>query len=458
MVRGADRLRGRFEIIEEIGEGGFARVYRARETSTGQPVALKVLKDAFRSDGEVLERFRREVFAVASIDSPHVVGLRDFGISGEEFFIAMEYVEGPTLRDLLETYSWSRKDTQVVVGQIAQALAAAHRKNIVHRDLKPENVMLVPGPDDSRLVKVLDFGLAKLAELERNLGLAPLTRVGMCFGTPQYMSPELIYGKAVDASVDLFALGVIAYEMLAGARPWDGANPQEVMLAVAKQTPPRITKLDDASRLEAVNQFFLRALAKHKRDRPADATSFFDEFQVALFGDRVPANRPTTPAHQWSSLEDISRAPLRFPEGVYGGERTTVDVLAGMTSGLNTTPPRGSGAVPQATDLSGQRTIEMQAVRGPVTATRLNAVWLESLSALNSLPPVNATEDRAELPPAPPTAIAGAQPLKPDAATASEPHVQRRPSSAPVVGLVILFLALIAVAAGVGFYIGRGHS
>ena len=153
-------LKGRFEVLEAVGEGGFARVYHARETTTGQKVALKVLKDGFQNDPEVMERFRREVFAVASIDSPHVVGLKDFGISGDEFFIAMEFVEGPTLRDVIEQMDWSADAIHGIVGQIANAIGSAHEQNIVHRDLKPENVMLVSGPNDTMFVKVLDFGLA----------------------------------------------------------------------------------------------------------------------------------------------------------------------------------------------------------------------------------------------------------------------------------------------------------
>jgi serine/threonine-protein kinase len=277
MSTGAQQvLRGRFEVLEEIGEGGFARVYAAREATTGQRVALKVLKDGFQNDKEVIERFRREVFAVASINSPHVVGLKDFGISGDEFFIAMEFVEGPTLRDVIDQHDWSADSVYTIIGQVASALEAAHAQNIVHRDLKPENVMIVSGPDDTMLIKVLDFGLAKLAELERNLGLAPLTRVGMCFGTPQYMSPELIYGKAVDRSVDLFALGVMTYEMIAGRRPWDGAAPQEVMVAVVKTPLQPITKVHPsmARRLEPINRFLARVLSKRKEGaRPMPACS-----------------------------------------------------------------------------------------------------------------------------------------------------------------------------------------
>jgi serine/threonine protein kinase len=288
------RLKGRFAVMEQIGEGGFASVYRARETTTGKIVALKLLKDAYLKDQEVVERFRREVFAVASISSPYVVKMHDFGISGDEVFIAMEYVEGPTLREVMHERPWSANDIHVIVGQIAQALAAAHRQNIVHRDLKPENVILVgDGGKLQRQVKVLDFGLAKLAELERKLELEPLTRAGMCFGTPQYMSPEQIQGKPIDGAADVYALGVIAYEMIAGLLPWDGSDSREILLSVIKQPAPRIVRARaEVKRVEELNRFLQRALAKDKKDRPRDAADFFREFEIAMFGERRPAQRP----------------------------------------------------------------------------------------------------------------------------------------------------------------------
>src|SRR6478735_848223 len=239
-TRPTGRLKGRFEIMEQIGEGGFASVFRAKEATTGKIVALKLLKDAYLKDQEVVERFRREVFAVASISSPHVVGMHDFGISGDEVYIAMEFVEGPTLRDISYERTWTAQEVHVVIGQIAQALAAAHRQDIVHRDLKPENVILVQADGGARHVKVLDFGLAKLADLERKLGLEPLTRAGMCFGTPQYMAPELIRGRPFDKSVDLYALAVIAFELLGGFLPWDGIDPREVLISVVKNPPPHL--------------------------------------------------------------------------------------------------------------------------------------------------------------------------------------------------------------------------
>jgi serine/threonine protein kinase len=282
----------RFEIIKLIGEGAFARVYRARDATEGRNVALKILKEAFRTDAEILERFRREAFAVASIDSPHVVSLYDFGVSGDEMFIAMEYIEGPTLRELAAAREWDARSLRLVVGQIAEAVAAAHKQNIVHRDLKPENVVLVRRASGHQ-VKVLDFGLAKLVELERNLGLARLTQAGMCFGTPQYMSPEQIQGRAADTAADLWSLAVIAYELLAGYLPWDGPDAHSVLLDVL-QTPIAAIRRAHPSvaRLDELNRLFGRALGKDRAARPANATAFFAEFDRALSGATRRANEP----------------------------------------------------------------------------------------------------------------------------------------------------------------------
>jgi serine/threonine protein kinase len=210
------------------------------------------------------------------------------------------------------------------VGQIAHALAAAHKHQIVHRDLKPENVMLVER-DGAWQTKVLDFGFAKLAELERTLDLEPITRVGYCFGTPQYLSPEQIRGLPIDGGADLFALGVIAYEMLAGHRPWDGPDPRTVMTAVLKTLPPPVLRMHAAlmARLEEVNRFLMRVLEKERGERPRDPVAFFEELQTALFGNAAAAKealsgaRPVAPR-----LEDVtSRSiPLRVTPAL-GKER-----------------------------------------------------------------------------------------------------------------------------------------
>ena len=306
-VRIGERYRDRYQVLGKIGEGAFAHVFRAHELAARRDVALKVLKEEYWEVRDVVERFQREVFAVASISSPHVVSMLDFGISDDEFFMVMEFVEGPSLRELMVHEPWAPEDVLVIVGQIAHALAAAHKHQIVHRDLKPENVMLVER-DGSFVAKVLDFGFAKLADLERTLELKPITRVGFCFGTPQYLSPEQIRGRPIDGGADLFALGVIAYEMLAGRRPWDAREPREVMSAVLKTLPPPALSLHPSlmPRLEEVNRFLLRVLEKERRERPNDAVAFFNELSDALYGSTAEARSALSGARPTQRLDDVT--------------------------------------------------------------------------------------------------------------------------------------------------------
>jgi serine/threonine protein kinase len=210
---------------------------------------------------------------------------------------------------------------------------AAHKREIIHRDLKPENVMLVERAGQF-VAKVLDFGFAKLAELERTLELRPITRVGFCFGTPQYLSPEQIRGRPIDGGADLFALGVIAYEMLAGRRPWDGKDPREVMTAVLKTLPPPVLTLHPAlmPRLEEVNRFLLRVLEKDRDERPRDAVAFFDELQDALYGGATEARNALAGARPVQPLEDVTSRSIIIRPGSGQQPRfdeTEIDAHAG---------------------------------------------------------------------------------------------------------------------------------
>ena len=334
-VRIGQRYKERYEVVAHVGEGAFAHVFRARELSSGRDCALKVLKEEYSETRDVIERFQREVFAIASINSPHVVSMLDFGIADveREFFMVMEFVQGPTLRELCGTHEpWAPEDVLVVVGQVAHALMAAHKREIIHRDLKPENVMLVERGGQF-VAKVLDFGFAKLAELERTLELRPITRVGFCFGTPQYLSPEQIRGRPIDGGADLFALGVIAYELLAGRRPWDGKDPRAVMTAVLKTLPPPVLTLHPAlmSRLEEVNRFLLRVLEKDRDERPRDAVAFFDELQDALYGGATAARNALAGARPVSPIEDVTSRSIVIRPGAAQPQRfdeTEIDTHA----------------------------------------------------------------------------------------------------------------------------------
>ena len=476
-TRPSGRLRGRFEIMEQIGEGGFATVFRAKESTTGKIVALKLLKDAYLGDTEVVERFRREVFAVASISSPYVVKMHDFGISGDEVFIAMEYVEGPTLREVMHERPWQPGDIHVIIGQIAQALAAAHRQNIIHRDLKPENVMLVGdgGKAGPRQMKVLDFGLAKLAELERKLELEPLTRAGMCFGTPQYMSPEQIQGKPIDGSADVYALGVIAYEMIAGLLPWDGGDSREILLSVIKSPPPRIVRAraSEIKRLDELNKFFLRALAKDKKDRPRDAADFFKEFELALFGERRPVARAKQKldakdevfASVFAASIELPALPSR-PSDDFGDTR--VETLPGE---FPIEPTFGGGSLPGGT-LTGVR-----------RRRRLRSAWMMSVgmnapeltnsgvsgvredqsgpfATAQTLPHHSPRRNQipSEAMPLPPLDFARPGARRKDSITDTVPPLQRRePRSGVPAWVLAAMLLLVVIAAALGFWLGRRH-
>jgi serine/threonine protein kinase len=382
-VRIGQRYKDRYEVVAHVGEGAFAHVFRARELGSGRDVALKVLKEEYSDTRDVVERFQREVFAIASISSPHVVSMLDFGIADaeHEFFMVMEFVQGPTLRELLGSHEpWASQDVLVVVGQIAHALMAAHKREIVHRDLKPENVMLVERAG-SFMTKVLDFGFAKLAELERTLELRPITRVGFCFGTPQYLSPEQIRGRPIDGGADLFALGVIAYEMLAGRRPWDGREPREVMTAVVKSLPPPVLKLHPSlmPRMEEVNRFLLRVLEKERSERPRDAVAFFDELQDALFGGASQARDALAGARPLSPIEDVTSRSIIVRPGSGAQQRfdeTEIDPARRDRGGPQ---PGGSDTV-RETAMSDTASIPI------FVAERLDSQYLPPIEVEEELP------------------------------------------------------------------------
>ncbi len=226
-----------YRITSKIGAGGMGEVFRATDTKLGRDVALKVLPVEMASDPERLARFRREARTVAALNHPHIVTI--FSVEEAEgiHFLTMELVEGQTLDRLIPVTGLSGDRIADVASALAEALAAAHEKGIVHRDLKPANVMVT---NDGR-VKVLDFGLAKeVRESEPNdatMTSAGRTAVGIVMGTPAYMSPEQIAGRALDHRTDIFSLGIILYEMASGRRPFQGASSAELASAILRDTP-----------------------------------------------------------------------------------------------------------------------------------------------------------------------------------------------------------------------------
>ena len=269
----------RYRIDALIGKGGMGVVYRARQLNIDRDIAVKVLKRDKLGDAPTLERFVREARIISRLKSPHTVTLIDVGeITDGDFFIAMEYLQGQTLRARLADGPLEATEACRIFEQIALGVAEAHAAGVVHRDIKPLNIVLVDTPGRP-FVKVLDFGLAAFGDGER----------GHLAGTPRYVAPELIAGDDATPRADVYAMGVMLYEALSGAPPFESDDVKELLRQhVEKQPPtpretcPTLALPDDAEAL------IMRCLAKPPPLRPADATVFrhalLESFGLESFG------------------------------------------------------------------------------------------------------------------------------------------------------------------------------
>jgi serine/threonine-protein kinase len=264
-----------FRVVGRLGRGGMGVVYRAEDEKLRRAVALKALPDTSRDD-ERRQRFLREARSAAAVAHPNVAVVYEVDEADGRVYIAMELVEGENLRTRLDRGRLDTASAMDIARQIGRGLAAAHEKGIVHRDLKPENVMLTPGG----VVKLLDFGLAKVAAAKPALGTtdAALAKTetlvtsdeGRVMGTPDYMSPEQAFGEPVDVRSDVFSFGIVAYEMLAGSRPFDGRTTGALLRAIATEpAPPLRNRAPDVD--EATAAVVMRCLAKKPEERFATA-------------------------------------------------------------------------------------------------------------------------------------------------------------------------------------------
>jgi eukaryotic-like serine/threonine-protein kinase len=280
----------RYLIQKLLGEGGMGAVYQAEHTLMRKRMAIKVLHPEMTRLPEVVARFEREAMAAAHIDHPHVVTATDFGkLDDGSFFLALEYVEGMSLREVIAQGRLDLGRALHITRQIAGALQRAHMLKIVHRDLKPENVMLVDRDGDADFVKVLDFGIAKvqMGELGTNDRAGPeqnvLTQAGMVYGTPEYMAPEQALGQPVDARADLYALGVITYEMLTGHRPFEADSKVALLgMQVTAPVPPMSVKSADANVPPEVEALVGRLLMKEATERTGDAKEIIEGISLIL--------------------------------------------------------------------------------------------------------------------------------------------------------------------------------
>jgi serine/threonine protein kinase len=279
-----------FRIEAELGQGGMGVVYRATDEKLRRQVALKVLPNAFAKDEDRRRRFLREARSAAAITHANIATVHDVGEADGHVFIAMELVEGETLRARIEK-GMSVADAVRIAKEIARGLARAHEKGIVHRDLKPENVMITRHDE----VKILDFGLAKPSEestpnpsmLERAETETNLTRVGRVLGTPAYMSPEQARGAEVDARTDVFAFGVVLYEMLTRARPFAGETTQDVLAAIMRDAPMRVSERNPLVSVE-IDRVIERCLEKQRDARYANGQDLVEALNAVSAESRDP--------------------------------------------------------------------------------------------------------------------------------------------------------------------------
>jgi serine/threonine protein kinase len=247
----------KYQITDELGRGGMGVVYRAYDADLRRYVALKVLRPQMVSDEQLLERFRREAVTVANLKHPHIVTVHDVGTASGYYYIVMELLEGHTLRQEIEqTGALPLPQVTHIVQQLASALDYAHQRDIIHRDVKAGNVIL--GAEQH--VTLTDFGLAKLRQQ------VSITQPGLTTGTLKFMAPEQISQDSIDHRADVYALGVVTYEMLCGCLPYEGDTPHQLLQGILYTPPLPITQVNPSLSVE-IEQVLTRALAKRPEDR-----------------------------------------------------------------------------------------------------------------------------------------------------------------------------------------------
>ncbi len=319
-------LADRYRIDSLLGEGGMGRVYAAEHVLMRKRLAIKILHRELTTVPDVVARFEREAMAAANIEHPNVAAATDFGkLPDGSVFLVLEFVQGKNLRDEIAEGPMPVERALHITRQMASALAAAHALDIVHRDLKPENVMLVNKGGDPDFAKVLDFGIAKVPIGEAGTTGKAITKVGMVFGTPEYMAPEQALGQPVDGRADLYALGVIVYEMLAGVRPFSSKSAVGILgQQLSKDPPPFSERAQGLVIPPAVERLVMRLLAKEAGERfqtASDVVNALSELlgptpgrgghMFTMPGGTVAGGRPSSPS--FHSIPDLE-APLPQPE------------------------------------------------------------------------------------------------------------------------------------------------
>ncbi len=303
-------MNGEFQIVKKIGTGGMGSVYEASQQSIQRKVAVKILHRKLSERRDLASRFHREAAAMRRLRHPNVARVFFYGAEEADslLFIVMEHIAGRNLHQLVKAEGPLPAARAVsIVAQAARALSEAHALGMVHRDLKPENLMVCTEGAPADFVKLLDFGLAKVTQEELRADSVALTKEGMIFGTPEFMSPEQARGELLDARSDIYSLAVILYEALTGLLPFEAKHANAFLQLHIEQPPiplrTRAPHIEVSAELERV---ILGALAKKPADRPQSAAAFAEALERAVMGGGAPAEaaeaaepaEPATPAKE----------------------------------------------------------------------------------------------------------------------------------------------------------------
>jgi serine/threonine-protein kinase len=291
---------GRYRVTAVVGAGGVGAVYEAVHLATGRSLALKTLLPGKARAADAVARFEREARAQSLLDHPNIVEVLALGMLDDgTLYLVMELVRGEPLRALVDRGPLGPRRALVIARQVLEALAYAHARGFVHRDLKPDNVMIARVGDPGReweQVKLVDFGLVKvIGDAADEVGAGKLTQTGVVFGTPAYMSPEQALGRPVDGRTDLYALGIVLFEMLVGRPPFPDGDPMTLMRLHISQAPPRLADAVPGAAATwatpALEALVARALAKRPDDRFAGATAMIAALDEAFRSlDHLPAS------------------------------------------------------------------------------------------------------------------------------------------------------------------------
>ncbi len=295
----------KYKVLRPIGRGGMGEVYEAQHVELGKRVAVKVMLGKYAEDSEAIARFKREALAASRIGNPHIIDVSDIGVTHDgRSFVVMEFLSGQPLANVIEMVgqmpTWRATN---VMRQVLRAVHVAHAKGIIHRDLKPDNIFLVDQDDQHDFVKLLDFGISKIVDIDQEIASTKLTTTGVVMGTPLYMAPEQAMGVSTDHKADVYACGVILYEMLAGKPPFDGATYAVLVAKLLTAEPQPLGELRpnlNPALVAAVH----RALQKDPEARFASA----EAFAAAL-----PAERPPSHLEMASTIDSGAQVVAKAP-------------------------------------------------------------------------------------------------------------------------------------------------